>query len=84
VEVKMIDQLADPACPKEALFGYWNPMLRVILIRTGMDPAATLQTLWHERVHMILSDAGVKLRQKDEEAVADSIATAIVAELLAR
>jgi hypothetical protein len=64
--------------------GIYDPAARLIQIREGMDAIAALQTCAHEWVHSVLSDAGVSLSEADEERVADSVGTAIVADLLSQ
>lgn len=67
----------------EPLFGYWDPYQRIIYIRAAMHPATMWATMWHERTHADLCDVGVKLSGNQEEAVANAIAAARVAEMLA-
>jgi Zn-dependent peptidase ImmA (M78 family) len=69
---------------KRKLMGLWQPLNRTIYVRAGMDPTATLATIAHEWVHVVLWDAGVALSKAEEEAVADAISTGIIGDLISR
>ena len=49
-----------------------------------MHPVTAWLTLLHERAHADLGEIGIKLSEDQEEAVANAIASARVAEMLAR
>lgn len=82
VPVRLVPGLKDEE--HGILYGRYMLFLRQIDLRLGMAPQTSWQTLFHERVHVELSDAGVQLEEQVEDRVADVIATAIVRELLAR
>lgn len=69
---------------KKPLMGLWRPIERTIYIRAGMHPKATLATLAHEWVHVILWDAGVSLSKRDEESVCDALSVGVIADLMSR
>jgi hypothetical protein len=81
IEVRVVEGLKDEK--GTPIMGCWDPAARLICVRAGMDPTASVQCVAHEWVHSILSDAGTHLPDVDEERVADAVATAIVADLLA-
>ena len=83
IEVRVIDDLRDPADATERLFGYWDAFARVISVRAGMHPTAMWLTLLHEATHADLSEIGVKLTEDQEEAVCERIASARLAAMLA-
>lgn len=67
------------------LCGRYNYGERLIEIATDMKASAQWVTLWHEIVHVILTDAGVRgntLTAKQEEAVCDAIGTHLTAMML--
>lgn len=82
IPVQLVEDLKDVQTG-EPLFGYWDAYKRVIYVRAGMHPAASWQTLWHERTHADLGDCGVKLTTQQEEIICEAIARARVAEMLA-
>lgn len=68
----------------EPALGLWVPEERCIKLCAGVHPLTQLVTLYHERIHQILWDAGVGINDEDiEERVCDAISSALVAELLA-
>lgn len=71
---------------KEDSLGEYNIDLRVIRVKKGLEKVQKHQTVFHEWVHVVLTDAGVAdvLDSSQEEAVCNAIATARVNELLAR
>lgn len=73
---------ADPKILDEDDFGAWNAHTRVIYVRAGLHATPAWLTLFHEKVHADLSDAGVRLPTNKEEAVCNAIAAARFAELL--
>lgn len=82
IPVEHVADLKDAA--GDECLGTWNYGERVIKLRPDQSHSALWQTLIHEKVHMWLSDSGVSgfLSEKQEEAVCDSLASAIVAEML--
>jgi hypothetical protein len=68
----------------EPLLGKWEPEKRRILLCANLHPMTALVTLYHERCHVWMWDAGVGLSMKDEERVADALSVAIVHDLLNR
>lgn len=83
VPVERPDSLAAEGQPEENM-GDVNFLTRIIRISTKLSPAAAWHTLEHERVHLALWDAGVVLSHETEELICDVIATARVAEMVAR
>ena len=83
ITVELVEDLRDPEDPTSRLFGYWNAFTRVISIRAGMHPTTMWLTLIHEQTHADLGEIGIKLSEDQEEAVANAIASARVAEMLA-
>jgi hypothetical protein len=81
VRVAMVKNLRTKK-KKKPLMGLWRPMDRTIYIRTDMHPKATLATLFHEWIHVVLWDAGVSLSKDDEERVCDALSSGLVADLL--
>jgi len=71
---------------KEDSLGEYNIDLRVIRVKKGLEKIQKHQTVWHEWVHVVLTDAGVAdvLEHSQEEAVCNAIATALVNGLLAK
>jgi Zn-dependent peptidase ImmA (M78 family) len=69
---------------KGKLMGLWSPLSRTIYIRAGMHPKATLATLAHEWIHVVLWDAGVSLSKRDEESVCDALSVGVIADLMSR
>ena len=49
-----------------------------------MHPKATLATLAHEWIHVVLWDAGVSLSKRDEESVCDALSVGVIADLMSR
>lgn len=75
--------LATEGQPEENM-GDVNFLTRIIRISTKLAPVAAWHTLEHERTHLALWDAGVVLPHETEELICDVIATARVAEMVAR
>ena len=82
--VELVEDLRDPENSADRLFGYWNAFTRTISVRAGMHPTTAWLTLIHEQTHADLGEIGVKLSEEQEEAVCNAIASARVAEMLAR
>ena len=78
------EQMKDDKDPGSALAGYWAPRLRQIAIADDLEGAAAWTIFVHERTHMWLDDAGVDLPTEAEERVCNVIATATVAEMVAK
>jgi len=57
--------------------GYFHHDSRSIVIKSTLPEAVIWHTIWHEQLHLILSDSGVAqiLTKKQEEAVCDAYAT---------
>lgn len=70
---------------KRRLFGRYRSVERVIEISAEASPIGQWQALFHEWVHVVMSDVGLHNAFTDEqqEVIADVIATARAAELLA-
>ena len=70
----------------EDSLGEYDSVKRLITLKKGLDHVQKHRTLWHEWVHVVLHDAGVDslLKDKQEEAVCNAIATALVNGLLAK
>jgi hypothetical protein len=62
--------------------GLWCPEERCIKLCAGIHRTTAWVTLEHEKIHMLLWDAGTNLGGEAEERVADAIASARVAEML--
>jgi hypothetical protein len=82
IPVRLVTGSPDPTSPD--CLGMWEPARRTITLRQDVAPEVLLVTLWHERVHAMLDDAGVRLTHDQAESVADAIGTQLAAELLAR
>lgn len=65
-----------------ACFGIWRNDVRDVRLEAEMHGVTAWHTYWHEWTHVILWDAGVKLREADAERVCDALATARVREML--
>jgi hypothetical protein len=65
------------------LYGYWDATNRAIAVRAGLHPTTAMTTCVHEWVHCVIYDAGgLGLSKRQEEQIADLLATSIVADLL--
>lgn len=64
--------------------GWWDGPQRTIRLRQDTHPTQKLHTLLHEKVHMWLWDSGAHaaLTKEAEELICDTIATALLAEML--
>lgn len=86
VPVTIVERIAPRPGEKvdedESVMGVWRPEVREVEIKSGMHGATMWQTLWHERVHCALFDAGVKLTHDQEESVSDAIASHIVCDMI--
>lgn len=82
VPVELVPDLKDQ--DGDECLGTWNYGERKLRLRPGQSPAALWQTLFHEKVHMWLSDSGVStfLTDKQEEAICDCLSSALLAEML--
>jgi hypothetical protein len=80
VPVVLVDGLKDDKGVD--LYGYWDPTVREIKIRSGLHPTTALTTAVHEWLHCVIYDAGLNLPDAIEEQVCDCVATSIVADLL--
>lgn len=69
-------------CESERCAGTFDWNRREILLDADLGITAAWLTLWHEWVHAVIRDAGVTFPESTEEAVADAIAAARVAEML--
>lgn len=69
--------------PLEGVHGITRFTSRTIGIHEGQNPAQAWQTLWHEAMHVVFFDAGVKLPLKVEENLCDAIGTYLTAAMLA-
>lgn len=81
VPVAVVDEIA-PSKEDESVMGIWRPETREVQVKDGMHGATMWQTYWHERVHVALFDAGVKLTQDQEEGVCDAVASHIVCDMI--
>jgi Zn-dependent peptidase ImmA (M78 family) len=65
------------------LFGLFKRRSRRILVDTHPPFVQQWHTVMHEKIHVWLFDAGVSsiLSRKQEEAVCDAVATALIAEM---
>lgn len=68
----------------DACLGLWEGVERVISIHAGAPRAVQWQALFHEQVHQVLWDSGLRVGEAVEEQVADLIASARVSELLSK
>lgn len=85
IPVELVKELKDD--DGTSLMGKWIPDRRAIQIRAAMHRTAEWHTLFHERTHVALWDAGFTQDQAANrviEHVCDAIATARVAEMLNR
>lgn len=82
VPVTRVESLPDREGKPTEDLGEWDGKLRRIAVRSDMAPVAALQTLYHEKVHMWLWDAGVDLPEQYVEGVCDVIGSALAAEKL--
>lgn len=57
----------------DCVYGLCDTEARIITVRPGLSRIVAHMTLEHELVHAILFDAGVRLPEQKEEAVADAI-----------
>lgn len=76
IVVQYVDNLIAPDT-KEPLMGMWDESTRTIKLHSGMHPQAELQVFWHEWIHAMLSDAGVRIPGEQEETVCDALGTAL-------
>lgn len=67
---------------KEQAAGMFHWDKREIWIDAGLGPHASWLTLEHEKVHVVLMDAGIPLDDYTEERLCDTMAAARVAEML--
>lgn len=67
---------------REKAVGKFNWFRRIVTLEQGLGRHAAWLTLRHERVHMVLMDAGVELPAKLCERVCDAIAQADVADMV--
>jgi hypothetical protein len=67
----------------EPCLGLWEGVERVISIHATAPRSVQWQALFHEQVHQVLWDSGLRVGEAVEEQVCDLIGTARVAELLA-
>lgn len=81
VPVKIVADLRDPQ--GRQLFGKWDSEKREISLDDKMCLTTAWSTLWHERVHVMLSDAGVRLKPNKAEDVCNAVALALTADMLA-
>lgn len=81
VPVLIVKEIA-PAKEDESVMGVWRPESRQVEIKDGMHGATTHHTLLHERVHVALFDAGVKLTHDQEEAVCDAVASHFIHDMI--
>lgn len=65
----------DPTMEERKLLGEACMRERKIRIQPSMHPLTAWQTLFHEMIHVVLFDAGVKLAHDKEEAVCDAMGT---------
>lgn len=76
--------VANLRCDDVDALGCFDGEARVISIRAGVPLLVQWQSLFHEEVHLILWDSGHSTHDAVEEGIADAIATARTADLLAR
>lgn len=81
IKVRLVSGLKSKS--GDELFGLANLGHRTISIDTDQCFVQQWQTLFHERTHFVLMEAGVQLTHDQAEAVCDATATARVAEMLA-
>lgn len=87
IRVKLVDAI-EPDAGKAAgdnsqTFGIWEGHKRLIRIVANLDPAFQWSVLFHELVHASLFDSGLTnlMTHENEEALADAISTARIAEM---
>lgn len=90
IRVKLVDAI-EPDAGKAAgdnsqTFGIWEGHKRLIRIVASLDLAFQWSVLYHELVHAALFDSGLTnlMTHENEEALADAIATARIAEMRGR
>jgi hypothetical protein len=71
-------------CMGTPALGCFIGHIHTIFLKDSMPLNVAWQTLEHEKVHMILWDAGHTLPEDKEDAIADAIGANRVAEMLAR
>lgn len=76
--------VADLQCNDEPALGCFDVEQRRIAIKDSVPLIVQWQALFHEEVHLILWDSGHSTHDAAEEGIADAIATARAADLLAR
>lgn len=77
VTVKRKKKLMD----EHKAFGMFHWHKREIWLDSELSHEAALLTLEHEKVHVVMMDAGIQLPEEIEERIADTFAAARVAEL---
>lgn len=82
IPVRLVTGSPDPTDPD--CLGMWEPATRTITLRQDVAPQTLWVTLFHERVHALLDDAGVRLTHDQAESVCDALGAGLTAELLAR
>lgn len=83
IKVLVVKDLKNPAANDNSVFGLADLGARTISIDADQVFVQQWQTLFHERQHFVLMEAGVQLSHDQAEAVCDATATARVAEMLA-
>ncbi len=78
--VKVIRKANLQESDKAAGMFHWNS--REIWIDKDLGPHAAWLTLEHEKVHVVLMDAGIQLDDYTEERLCDTLASSRVAEML--
>lgn len=65
-------------------YGRCEWLTRTITVDPALEPTAAWLTLWHEWVHAVIADAGIKgLSAAKEEALCDALAVAQLARMQA-
>lgn len=59
---------------RRGLWGEFDRSTRTILVATEIEDATAVQTLWHEIVHLALTDGQAGLPEDVEERVCDAVA----------
>ena len=68
--IKLVKELASEA--GESLDGHISFHDSAILLRAGMGPQRTRQTLWHELAHAVLAHAGIEHDEHMVELISNS------------
>lgn len=58
--------------------GGWDARKRVVTLATDLSPLVQEQAFWHEWVHSILDDTGVRLSAGKEEDVCNALALGLI------